>query len=73
MTMIRRLGAVAIAFCAFTTPVYAEYITIGLAAEPSSMDPYFHNLGPNNALIGHMFERLVEFDANQQLIPGLAT
>ncbi|EDP63105.1 probable substrate-binding periplasmic (pbp) abc transporter protein [alpha proteobacterium BAL199] len=73
MTMIRRLGAVAIAFGAFTTPVYAEDITIGLAAEPSSMDPYFHNLGPNNALIGHMFERLVEFDANQQLIPGLAT
>ncbi len=73
MTMLHRLGAVAIAFGALTTPVLAEDITIGIAAEPSSMDPYFHNLGPNNSMIGHTFERLVEFDANQQLMPGLAT
>ncbi|GHD58607.1 peptide ABC transporter substrate-binding protein [Thalassobaculum fulvum] len=73
MTMLHRLGAVAIAFGALTTPVLAEDITIGIAAEPSSMDPYFHNLGPNNSMIGHTFERLIEFDSNQQLMPGLAT
>lgn len=73
MTMLHRLGAVAIAVGALSTPVLAEDIKIGLAAEPSSMDPYFHNLGPNNSMLGHMFERLIEFDANQQLKPGLAT
>jgi peptide/nickel transport system substrate-binding protein len=52
--------------------VQAADITIGVRSEPSSMDPYFHNLGPNNAMLGHVFGRLVDWDANQQFIPRLA-
>ncbi len=50
----------------------AQDLRIGLAAEPSSMDPHFHNLTPNNALTAHVFDRLIHFDAKQNLIPGLA-
>jgi peptide/nickel transport system substrate-binding protein len=50
----------------------AGELTIGLATEPSSMDPHFHNLTPNNGLLSHVFERLVETDAKDKLIPGLA-
>jgi len=78
MTFLRRLGTAAIAVAALATPVIAspamaEEVTIGIRSEPSSMDPYFHNLGPNNAMIGHVFERLIDFDSKQQLQPGLAT
>ena len=38
----------------------AQELKIGLAAEPSAMDPHFHNLTPNNAMLSHIFERLVE-------------
>ena len=51
----------------------AEELTIGLASEPTAMDPHFHNLGPNNALSRHVFDRLILQDANQGLTPGLAT
>ena len=57
----------------FAGAVSAEELTIGLSSEPTSMDPHFHNLGPNNAMSLHVFERLVAQDERQQLLPGLAT
>jgi peptide/nickel transport system substrate-binding protein len=61
-------------FCAglLSSAVQAQDLKIGLAAEPSAMDPHFHNLTPNNSLLGHIFERLVEFDEKDGLIPSLA-
>jgi peptide/nickel transport system substrate-binding protein len=53
-------------------PAIAKDLRMALASEPSSMDPHFHNLTPNNALTAHVFDRLVHFDAKQKLIPGLA-
>jgi peptide/nickel transport system substrate-binding protein len=50
----------------------AEELTIALAAEPSAMDPHFHNLGPNNAMRAHIFESLIWQDAKQSLEPQLA-
>ena len=47
-------------------------LTIGLASEPSSIDPHFHNLGPNNAVARVIFDRLIMPDEKQQLRPGLA-
>ena len=52
--------------------VQAQALRIGLSAEPSSIDPHYHNLGPNNGLARHVFETLVNQNANQGLIPGLA-
>lgn len=50
----------------------AEKLTIGLASEPTALDPHFHNLGPNNAMTLHIFDRLVDQDEKQRLVPGLA-
>jgi len=60
------------ALALFTGAAYAEKLTIGLASEPTSMDPHFHNLGPNNAMSVHMFDRLIAQDEKQRLSPGLA-
>ena len=50
----------------------AQTLTAGFASEPSSLDPLYHNLGPNNAVRKHMFESLVGEDANLKIIPELA-
>jgi peptide/nickel transport system substrate-binding protein len=47
-------------------------LKIGLSAEPSAIDPHFHNLTPNNSLLKHIFDRLTDQDENQAVQPGLA-
>jgi peptide/nickel transport system substrate-binding protein len=54
-------------------PASAQELRIGLSAEPSAMDPHFHNLTPNNSLLKHVFDRVTEQDENQVVKPGLAT
>ena len=53
-------------------PAIAGQIVIGLGSEPSSIDPHYHNLGPNNQVARHIFDRLVHTDESQRLGPGLA-
>ena len=53
-------------------PAVAGQLVIGLGSEPSSIDPHYHNLGPNNQLARHIFESMVYADENQRLGPGLA-
>lgn len=53
--------------------VSAQDLKVGIASEPTSIDPHFHNLGPNNAIRRHIFGGLVETDDKQNLVPGLAT
>lgn len=53
-------------------PASAQDVRIGLSAEPTSMDPHYHTLSPNIALHQHVFEQLIQTDAKQKLIPGLA-
>jgi peptide/nickel transport system substrate-binding protein len=50
----------------------AQELRVGLALEPTSMDPHYHNLTPNNAIAREIFDRLVMPNENQQLEPGLA-
>ncbi len=72
---LRNLGLAASAIAvAFAMPVSAQAanLTMGMDSEPSSIDPHYHNLGPNNALRRHMFESLVDQDETQQLKPLLA-
>src|SRR5262245_65356506 len=54
------------------TAASAQELRIGLSAEPSSIDPHFHNLAPNNSMIRHIFDAIVEQDEQQRLIPRLA-
>ena len=50
----------------------AEDLTIGLASEPTSMDPHYHNLTPNHALSRHVFDTLIGQNEVQALYPALA-
>jgi peptide/nickel transport system substrate-binding protein len=48
-------------------------VAIGLQAAITSIDPHYHNLSPNNGLLLHIYEPLIQRDSNQKLVPGLAT
>lgn len=52
--------------------VMAADLKVGMNAEPSAIDPHYHNLGPNNAMAQNIFSRLIEQDEKQRLNPGLA-
>jgi peptide/nickel transport system substrate-binding protein len=65
-------AAMLVSALAWSAPVAAQEVRIGLASEPTAMDPHFHNLSPNNSLLSHIFEALVDQDERQRMIPGLA-
>jgi peptide/nickel transport system substrate-binding protein len=71
---IKRLALACVpAALAWAMPAGAQELRIGLASEPTSIDPHFHNLAPNNALRRHIFEGLVGQDAQQKPKPELAS
>lgn len=57
----------------YSVSSHAAPLTVGLASEPTSADPHYHNLSPNNALARHVFDPLLILDADLGLAPGLAT
>jgi peptide/nickel transport system substrate-binding protein len=76
MDMLRTLRLAAIALVASLAALgFAKEreVTIGLGATITSIDPHYHNLSPNNSLLLHIFEPLIQRDENQKLVPGLAT
>ena len=60
------------ALSVLASPVSAAELRIALSTEPTSIDPHYHNLSPNNALATHIFGALIEQNETQQLQPGLA-
>ena len=79
LTPIRSLAAGAIAALAFaaivavSAPAAAQELKIAVAADVTSIDPHFYNLFPNNNIAEHIFDKLVQMDADSKMIPGLAT
>ncbi len=73
--MSRMFRAAVAALCALALAfgAHAREVSIGLQAAITSIDPHYHNLSPNNGLLLHIFEPLIERDANMKLVPGLAT
>ncbi len=57
---------------AIPAPARAATLTVGTSAEPSALDPHYHNLGPNTRARKHVFESLVSMDAKMRLQPELA-
>lgn len=77
MTLTRRSLALTAALLAggLTLPAVsavAQELKIGMASEPSSIDPHYHNLSPNNMLARDVFQPLISQDEQQKLGPGLA-
>ena len=50
----------------------ADGLTVGVQQEPTSVDPHFHNNGPNNQIAQHIFDSLVGTDEKQRPFPSLA-
>ena len=50
----------------------AEDLRIGLMAEPTNMDPHFHNFTPNDSALSHIYERLIAINERGEPAPGLA-
>ena len=72
MSAIRNLLIVAAAMLCFAGVAAAEELRVGIAAEPTSIDPHYHNQTSNNSLASEIFDALTLQDANQKLLPGLA-
>jgi peptide/nickel transport system substrate-binding protein len=66
------IGALAATLIALPLTVAAKELNVGLGAEPTSIDPHYHNLGPNNAVADSIFDTLIHQNDKQQLVPGLA-
>ena len=54
-------------------PAGAQELKIAMAADVTSIDPHFFNLFPNNNIAEHIFDKLVQMDADSRMIPGIAT
>lgn len=54
-------------------PAAAQELRIGLLAEPSSIDPHYHALTPNEQLRKHIFESMTGYDNERHIKPVLAT
>lgn len=61
---------IAVALCGTAS---AQTLKIGLAAEPTAVDPHYHQTTPNEALLTHIFEPLVAMSPDMELRPALAT
>jgi peptide/nickel transport system substrate-binding protein len=53
-------------------PAMAQNLTIAIGGSPTSLDPHFYNASPNISLTMHLFDRLVEQDAQARVQPSLA-
>ncbi|MNJ87789.1 Heme-binding protein A precursor [compost metagenome] len=67
LSVLALLGALAM------QPLWAADLKIALSADVSSLDPHYLNIAPNVAFSSHIFDALVNVDANGKLVPGLAT
>src|SRR3546814_12919948 len=72
-TVNPRSKTIAVALsCTFAGLSQAQTLKIGLASEPTAVDPHYHQTTPNEALVYHIFQPLVAMDADQKLQPALA-
>ena len=69
--MMRR-GAVflLLAMLALVSPALAAELRLGLAVEPDSIDPHYHNFGGNKSLMPNLFDALTSIDATGQARAG---
>ncbi|MCA3152476.1 MAG: ABC transporter substrate-binding protein, partial [Rhodocyclaceae bacterium] len=65
-------GAAVIALAAWSPAAGATGLRLALSGDVTSLDPHFLNAAPNNTVARHVFESLVQVDADGQLQPALA-
>src|ERR1700761_7069361 len=70
--MRRGIVFLLLAIIALPAPASAADLRLGLAVEPDSIDPHYHNFGGNKGLMPNLFEALTSMDAQDRLTPDLA-
>lgn len=70
-TTVHKL-VVCAAVASLSAPVWANELKIGVASEPTSIDPHFNLLTPNEQLRKHVFEALTGYDELRRVKPVLA-
>jgi peptide/nickel transport system substrate-binding protein len=65
-------SALCAALAAFALPALGQTLKVAVSSPVTSIDPHYHNLSPNLSLALQIYNRLVEMDAHQRPIPGLA-
>lgn len=55
-----------------TLPAAAQTLTMAVGAPVTSIDPHFHNIGPNNTVASMLFDTLLQQDGDSRLQAGLA-
>ncbi len=67
------MRAILLAAMLAASTAQAAELRIGTVGTPTSLDPHYHNVWINVALTLHIFDRLIGQDAQQHLVPSLAT
>lgn len=57
---------------AWATAASAAPLSVGLAADLTSMDPHFHLYVPNQNIGDHVYDKLIHRDDKLLMVPGLA-
>lgn len=70
--MFLRLAVVLCLALSQIQPATAAQLVIGLATETTSLDPHFQDLSANQQVRRHIFESLVDFGPQREVVPGLA-
>ena len=70
--LLRAAAVAAIALVAWSPLAGAAGLRLALSGDVTSLDPHFLNAAPNNTVARHVFESLVQVDADGQLQPALA-
>jgi peptide/nickel transport system substrate-binding protein len=69
----RAAGIAAVSALALSAGAAAQTLTMGVGSPVTSLDPHYHQLGPNNAVSDIIFDVLVATDEKARNVPGLAT
>ena len=72
MASVMRAAVLAISLGLLPLAAGAQELKIGLSTEPSSLDPDYHNITPNNQIAYSIFNTLIQQDETQKLTPSLA-
>jgi peptide/nickel transport system substrate-binding protein len=69
---MRQIVVLVTLILALLQPAAAQELRIAVQSEITSVDPHFQNYGPNNGLSRHLFDALIHFDKDDNIVPGLA-
>ena len=69
---MRTAHALALLAALAAAPAGAQTLRFGVGAQVTSADPHYHNIGPNNAYSGMVYDRLIEMSPKGRPEPMLA-